>query len=125
MRLPLGEEIPSVTGDVDEDGNLSVGLRSWFGHEFNASFHQPSVGLIEVIDPQKQPNPSSELRSDGYLPKVAIGLRQEQPSGPSLRSHDDPSLRPAIVGQRRVIFNKVEVEDVDEKMRSPRRNQRR
>lgn len=108
------EQIPSVPGNVDEDGDLPVGLAPRFGHELDAHLFHTRVSGLEVLDPQEQPDASRELIPDRTGLLLAVGLSEQQSACRSRRPYDHPSLGSSVVSDRRQVFDELKAEHVDE-----------
>ena len=57
---------------------------------------------------------AGELLADGGGLMLAVGTCEQDAGLASLGTNDDPALRPAVVGQRRRVFDQLELQHVDE-----------
>jgi hypothetical protein len=71
--LSSSEEVPPVSGDVEEDGDATVSFGTRWAHEGNARLGHPPVRIVEVIDAKEEPDPSGYLMTDGRALVFAIG----------------------------------------------------
>jgi hypothetical protein len=70
---------------------------------------------VKLIDTQEETDATRALSAHLGALLIAVGTRQEEADVSARWAHDDPSLRPAIIGQRRHVLDELEVQDVDEK----------
>ena len=74
-----------------------------------------SIGTLEVVDAQEQPDTAGELVADGSFLAIAVGTCKQQSRRGARRPHDDPALGPPTCGgQGRRVLDQLEAEDVDE-----------
>jgi hypothetical protein len=107
------EKVPPVPFEIQEHGESPVWLAAWRGDELDAGGDQALVGGLEIIDAEKHSDAAGELPPHHVLLLGAIRAREQYAGLPALGSNNDPTLRPAIIGQRRGIFDKVEFQDID------------
>jgi hypothetical protein len=69
---------------------------------------------FEVVDAKEQTDTTCELFADGTRLIVAISPSQQQSRARVWGSHDDPTLRPPVVGHRRRVLDKLEAQRIDE-----------
>jgi len=119
------EQVPVIAGCIDEHYDLPVRLAPWFGDEVDPHAAHAVVSLIEVVDPQEQPYASRELISNRLRLPLAVSLCEQQRSCRTGWPHNDPPLRPTVIGMRWRVLDKLEAENLDEEpgwpCRSPRR----
>src|SRR4051812_12180058 len=92
------EQVPAIAGDIQEHGYLAIRFSARGAHELHAGSDHSIVVSSEVVDAQKESNPSGVLFSDDGFLAVAICAGEEQASLRAGRSHDDPPLRTAVSG---------------------------
>jgi hypothetical protein len=110
------EQIPPVAGDVEEHGDLPVGLSTRRGDEFDAGSGHALVGGVEVVHAEEESDASGHLVAyRGGLPGTVRAGEQEAGFG-IRRPDDDPPLGATIVGQRWRVFDQVEAQDVSEEL---------
>ncbi len=110
------QQVPTVAGDVDENGDCPVGLRSWLGHELDGLVDHPTVRRLEVVHSEKEADAIGNLRTNGGGLLRPVGLREKQTGGRTGRANDDPALCAAIVGERRRILDELEPDGFNEEL---------
>src|SRR6516165_1824382 len=113
------EQVPPVTGDVDEDSDTAVGFRSRRAAELNAGGRHPVVDGIEVIDPEEEPDTVADLIAGRRGLPLAVRASEHDAGLAPGRPDDDPPFRPPVVGQRWRVFGQVEPEDAREELDGP------
>ncbi len=103
-----------IAGNIDEDDDLPVRLVPRLGEELNAHAAHPVIAGLEVVNPQKEPDPARELIPDRTRLPVTVRLSEQQRAGRAGRPNDHPPLGPSVVGQGRRVFDELEAEDVHE-----------
>lgn len=63
-RSARSEEVPAIAGDVEEDGDFSVGLDARRPDELDARGYHPVVVRIEVVDAKEEPHRARVLFAD-------------------------------------------------------------
>jgi hypothetical protein len=70
------QQIPAITGDIDEHRDLPIGLNARLGHKVHAGRAHSSVRHVKVIDTQKEADAPGALPAHlGDLLR-AVGARQ-------------------------------------------------
>ena len=108
------EEIPPVSGDVEEDSDAAVGFGTRRAYEGDAGLGHPPVSSVEVIDAQEEPDPSGCLMTDGRALVLSVGAGKEEPSLRAGRADDHPAFWPPVIGERRRVLDEVEAEYTSE-----------
>lgn len=112
--VSVSEEIPTVTGDIEEDCDSTVGLGMRWANEGDAGLGHPPVRRVEVIDTEEESDSSRYLVTDGRALPLAVCAGKKKPSLRAGRTDDHPALRSSIVGERRRVFYEVEPEHAGE-----------
>ncbi|BCJ51915.1 hypothetical protein Asp14428_33900 [Actinoplanes sp. NBRC 14428] len=108
--LGSSEEVPPVSGDVEEDGDATIGFGTRWAYEGNASLGHPPVRIVEVINAKEEPDPSGRLMTDGRALVFSIGAGKQKPGLRAGRADDHPAFGPSVVGERRRVLDEVEPE---------------
>jgi len=112
------EQIPAVALEIEEYRHAAVWLIARWRDEPHAGSGHALEGRLEIIDPQEHADAPCELLSDDLGLLVAVGTREENARLASVGPDHDPSFRPAIIGQRRRVFDQFELQDIDEETAS-------
>jgi hypothetical protein len=108
--MNVSEEVPPVSGNVEEDRNSTVRLGTWCTNESDTGLGHPPVHSVEVIDTKEESDPSGCLVTDGRTLVFAVSAGEEKPGLCAGRADDHPALRPPVVGERRRVLDEVEPE---------------
>ena len=92
------EQIPAVAADIQKHRDAPVGLGARLRHELHPGGPHPMQRGVEVVDAKEEPDPPRELLSHRRRLRLTVGLSEKQAGAGSRRSHDDPPLRPTVVG---------------------------
>ncbi len=116
VGLRRAEQIPPVSSDIYEHRYPSVVFRARLSDELDPSSEHLLVGLFKVLDSEKEPDPSCNLIPDRLRLVRSIGTSEQDSRLRVRRTHDNPPLRPAIIGERRRIFYQRKTEHLDEEV---------
>ena len=94
------EQVPSIAGNVEKDGDLTVGFGARRAHQGAARFRHPLIRSVEVTDAEEEADPSGHLVADGCALVFSVSTSEQDPGARARRSDDHPPLGPPIVGQR-------------------------
>ena len=72
------------------------------------------VSRVEVVYAKEHADPPGELLANDSGLRLAISPRQENAGLAPRRTDDHPTLRPAVVGQGWRVFDKLELQGVNE-----------
>jgi hypothetical protein len=75
--LSISEEVPPVSGDVEEDSDATVGFGTRWAYESDVGLGHSPVRGVEVIDAKEEPDPSGCLMTDGRALVFSIGAGKE------------------------------------------------
>ena len=106
----LSEEIPPVSGNVEEDGNSTVGLGTRSTNESDTGLGHPPVYGVEVIDMKEESDPTGCLVTNCRTLVFAVGASKKEPCLRVGRANYHPALRPPVVGERRRVLHQFESE---------------
>ena len=98
LCLEGSQEVPPVTGDVEEDRDTAVRFGARFTNERDPSSRHPSVRRVEVVDTEKESDPAGCLVADGCHLAFSVCTSEEKTRLRSGRADDHPPLGPAVVG---------------------------
>ena len=115
-RARSSEQIPSVSGDVEEDGDPAVELGARLADKLHAGQSHPSAGGLEVVHSQEESDSASALFPDYGPLIVTVGPSEQDSCLPPRWSHHDPALGASVVGQRRRVLDELKVEHLDEEL---------
>jgi hypothetical protein len=110
------KQIPAVPFNIQEYRDLSIGFDAWCGEKLDARPDHPRVHRIEVIDAKEETDPAGKLVSNDCRLTLAIGAREQNASVTTGGTDDDPTLRAAVIRQRRNILYEIEPEDIHEEV---------
>lgn len=113
---PRAKQVPPIAFDIEEDDDLSIFLVARSGQELDSGLGQPRVCSIEVVNPEKQPDPSCKLLAhDGFL-TITVGACEQYSRHRTGGTDDNPPLRPAVVRQRGYVFHEIEAQHTNEEI---------
>ena len=110
------EKVPLVARDIEEDGDLAVGLGARRLHEGDPRRDHALVGRAEIIDLQEKADAAGELVADDALLLFAVRPGDQDAGRGTWRAHDHPPLGPSVIGERGDILDEVEAEYADEEV---------
>src|SRR5215470_17782692 len=117
MPASYAEEIPFVTGDIEEDSDPAIGLDTGRRQEGDPRRNHALVGGAEIVDVQEEADTAGELVADDALLLFAVRPGEQYAARSAGRTHDDPALRsPVPGGERGRILDEVEAENADEEV---------
>lgn len=106
------QQVPTVSFDIQEYCHVSIGLNARGGNESYPRSDHPLVRHFEVINAEEEPDPAGKLlANDGRL-MLAIGACEQNASGTSDGTNNDPPFWPTIIRQRRNVFHELELQDI-------------
>lgn len=113
-RRPGAEEVPTIAGDVDEDGEAAVRLIVRSGDELDAARPHAPVSGIEVVDPHDEADPAGMLHSDGVTLLISVCASQQQSRWCTRRPAHQPSLLSSIDRAGGCALDEIELQRADE-----------
>src|SRR5262245_25787856 len=117
MPASYAEQVPFVTGDIEEDRDPAIGLDAGLPQESDPHRNHALVAGAEIVDVQEEPDPAGELVADDALLLFAVRPGEQYPARRARRAHDHPALWPPVPGgERRRILDEVEAENADEEV---------
>jgi hypothetical protein len=99
------EQIPPVAADVQEDRDAAVRFGARRRYEHHPGRPHALKRSVEVVNAQEESDPPRELVPYRRGLGVAVCLSEEQAGARSWRSHNDPALRPTVVGDRARVLD--------------------
>jgi hypothetical protein len=112
--LRRSQEVPPVSGDVEEHRDTAVRFSARLTNERDASLGHPFVRGVEVIDSEEEPDPTGRLVTN--RPSLAFPVRpsKEDACLSAGRPDDHPALGSPVIGQRWRVLDEVEPEHAGE-----------
>jgi hypothetical protein len=112
------EEIPPVTGDVEEDRDPTVRFDARLPNERDSGLGHPLIRGVEVIDAEEESDSAGDLLPD--RPGLAFPVRPSEKDARLCagRPDDHPALGAPVVGERRRVLHEVEPECSGEELDS-------
>jgi hypothetical protein len=107
-------KVPFVTGDVQEHGDVAVGLGAWRGEEPHACRCHPGICGTEVLDMEEKAHPAGGLPPDDGGLILPVGPREQQARHGAWRPHHHLPLGTPVVRQGRRILHEFEPEHIHE-----------
>ena len=114
--LRRSQEVPPVSGDVEEHSDTAVRFDARLTNERDASLDHPLVRGVKVIDAEEEPDPAGHLFTN--RPSLAFPVRpsKEDACLRAGRADDHPALGSPVVGERWRVLDKIEPEYAGEEL---------
>jgi hypothetical protein len=110
------QQVPTVAGDVEKDGDFPVSLDARRCGKFNSRRHQPLIAFLKIVDPQEETHTPASLVPENRSLSVTVRLGQQDPGGCSPRPDDHPTLWSTVIRDGRGVFNQLESEDAHKEL---------
>jgi hypothetical protein len=110
------EEVPTIAGTVEKDGDPTVGFAPRGSDETYARRSHPPIGSIEVVDAKEEGHPARGLGPDDRRLTFVVRTGQQDPRSRPRWSHNDPAFGLSLFGVGWRILDEIKAQSVDEEL---------
>jgi len=108
------QEVPAIPLEIQKHGQSAIWLIARRRDEPHTCGNHTLISPIEIIDAQEHTDATRKLLAHNACLLFAVRTREQNACLASIWTNHNPTLRAAIIGQRRRVFHQLELQDVNE-----------